>query len=512
MDSPLSVSDASIACCSKDQISKTVKKVSKGSPSASAKRRPRTSPIWSYATQDPSQRITLNKNGQEVWICSLCTNKTTSYLLSGGTAAPIRHLLRVHHVQIPPSNSKNRRKSKPKQAVVNAIANTISNQLPNMNGTLTNHLNNMMNSSKQLLPSPVIKTDSNTTDSLSETIAASVANNTSNITNLATMNIHNINVNNPNHNSALFDVLIKYDVPAAAIPTPKFREFCSIVNPDAVPAINSNASTVPSTHATPMSSITSTLPSSATSSPCLAAGLSTNPINNASMFMETINNDIEHINNGQAPMEPVYASMDHADSNRLSTAPTTPISNTESVALNPAPPQYYIAAAHNPNGSINNNKHGMNYAHYTYLPLTPPASANSSSAVSSFSTPTTAFHITEMALGMNGMVSHPNASSSDGWYYPGLDSPITPITPVTPATTSAGLATGMAAAYAPMAFSNAAFNNINIAYTGLPSCSDPSVDQLFETPQQLMSIPADKLSMYSVDPAYDSTIFSYVEW
>lgn len=73
-----------------------------------AKKRPRTSPIWKYSTADPNESITTNDDGQEIWICSLCTGKKTSYLLSGGTAAPIRHLSRAHNIPLP-QTSKPRR-------------------------------------------------------------------------------------------------------------------------------------------------------------------------------------------------------------------------------------------------------------------------------------------------------------------------------------------------------------------------------------------------------------------
>lgn len=91
---------------------KNVSKVSKQSTSTSTttssataaaasitKRRPRTSHIWNYSTINPEEGITLNHDGQEVWVCSMCKDKKTTYLLSGGTAAPIKHLLRVHKIE-----------------------------------------------------------------------------------------------------------------------------------------------------------------------------------------------------------------------------------------------------------------------------------------------------------------------------------------------------------------------------------------------------------------------------
>lgn len=85
---------------------KNVKKVSKQS---TTKRRPRTSHIWNYSTTNPDDGITLNRDGQEVWICSMCKDRKTTYLLSGGTAAPIRHLARVHKIEPCISHSRPRR-------------------------------------------------------------------------------------------------------------------------------------------------------------------------------------------------------------------------------------------------------------------------------------------------------------------------------------------------------------------------------------------------------------------
>ncbi|CDO56137.1 hypothetical protein DV113_003342 [Geotrichum candidum] len=89
------------------------------------KRRPRTSHIWNYSTTNPEEGITLNGDGQEVWVCSICKDKKTTYLLSGGTAAPIRHLSRVHNIEPTPNSSRPRRHSKqPSQSSINLIETT----------------------------------------------------------------------------------------------------------------------------------------------------------------------------------------------------------------------------------------------------------------------------------------------------------------------------------------------------------------------------------------------------
>lgn len=76
------------------------------------KRRPRTSHIWNYSTTNPEEGITLNSDGQEIWVCAICKDKNTTYLLSGGTAAPIRHLSRVHNIEPTVNVNKSRRHSK----------------------------------------------------------------------------------------------------------------------------------------------------------------------------------------------------------------------------------------------------------------------------------------------------------------------------------------------------------------------------------------------------------------
>jgi hypothetical protein len=88
---------------------KNAKKISK---QPITKRRPRTSHIWNYSTTNPEDGITLNRDGQEVWICSMCKDRKTTYLLSGGTAAPIRHLARVHKIEPCLSHSRPRRHTK----------------------------------------------------------------------------------------------------------------------------------------------------------------------------------------------------------------------------------------------------------------------------------------------------------------------------------------------------------------------------------------------------------------
>ncbi|KAF5095815.1 hypothetical protein D0Z00_003004 [Geotrichum galactomycetum] len=89
------------------------------------KRRPRTSHIWNYSTTNPEEGITLNGDGQEVWVCSICKDKKTTYLLSGGTAAPIRHLSRAHNIEPTPNSSRPRRHSKQlSQSSINLIETT----------------------------------------------------------------------------------------------------------------------------------------------------------------------------------------------------------------------------------------------------------------------------------------------------------------------------------------------------------------------------------------------------
>lgn len=88
---------------------KNAKKISK---QPVTKRRPRTSHIWNYSTTNPEDGITLNKDGQEVWICSMCKDRKTTYLLSGGTAAPIRHLARVHKIEPCLTHARPRRHTK----------------------------------------------------------------------------------------------------------------------------------------------------------------------------------------------------------------------------------------------------------------------------------------------------------------------------------------------------------------------------------------------------------------
>lgn len=420
--------------------SKSLKKAPKRSP-MTTKRRPRTSPIWSYASQDPGQRITLNSKGQEVWICSLCTNKNTSYLLSGGTAAPIRHLLRVHHVHIPPSNSKNRRKTKSKPAVEVAAAATTTTTSTSTSESLSKQESSTFSTQQKLLPAPVIKTESsNNTDALSETISQSITNKNTNVSDLASLDLSNVDMDDSS-NSDLFDILMKVGDPSLATLSSKIKSFGSyssvIDRETAAPAV--------------------------------------------------------------APSRPTDS-------------PTSPVSE-----LNSSLSQIFFSQTKNNNNfSIDGHNDQFNY---DCFPITPRAS---SSTTASLSTPSTALFNNELTFNLNSGVnnndnnintifSNSNASSN-GWYYPELDSPITPLSPLSPIPSSASTDLSYSSSSTDLssssvALSNTLFDSNNNTTNNLNSnlsfslfgCVDVSLDQLFDSSQPFMGFYTDKLPLDSVD-------------